>query len=1211
MAKRLDHEDYTVGWICPLEVEQIAAMEMLDEEHDKLPQPLSDHNAYSLGSIYGHNIVVAGLPQTGNCSAATVVTQLRMTFPNVRFGLLVGIGGGVPRTTDSGMIRLGHVVVSKPTGEHSGTVQYDHGKAKGGQFERTGALAPPPAVLLNAAQALAVRRSRKDSDPVHEDINRINTNRPGLRRFRFPGVENDHLYRPHSCPLQPDETFVVVHRGTIASGELVVKDAVLRDELAQKYDLLCFEMEAAGVLADFPCMVIRGISDYCDSHKNDQWHGYAAAAAAAYARQLCFHIPIAEVKRQASLDSTTYTLAFSLSAVSSVNRFIARGEELARMREALKWTGERRTAVVYGLGGMGKTQLTIAYIKRHRGDYSAVIWLNARDETSLKQSFQRVAQRILHEHPYVVYVKNAIANRDLDETIAAVKRWLDEPENNRWLVVYDNYDDVKFDDGDDAEECIGWAAEETSLDPGETNQPVAAVSKAYDIRAYLPETEHGAIIITTRSSIVKLGQCIRLQKLKDVNESLAILESTSNRTDLKLDSAAIELAQLLDGLPLALSTAGAYLDQVTTTCEEYLRLYQESWLRLQKNSPKLLSYNRAMYSTWDISYRHIELRSPSSAKLLQLWAYFDNEDLWYELLAEAGARGPAWLQELTEDVLEFNTAMRVLCEHGLAEANSSTKTSGAESRGYSVHGCVHSWMIHALGKQVSAEMDKKMAWAAIACVASHVPSTDQREYWLVQQRLLQHADRCITKMATGVAEKEEGWAFHILGGLYSAHGRLQVAEATYERALQGKEKAWGPDHTTTLNTINNLGLLYSAQDRLQEAEAMFERALEGYKKASGPDHMSTPMLHTVNNLGSLYKNQGRLQEAEAMYKRALQGKEKALGLDHTSTLDTVNNLGLLYLDLGRLREAETMFERAHQGYKKASGPDHMSGPMLHTVNNLGSLYMHQGRLQEAEAMYKRALQGREKAWGPDHTLTLNTVNNLGKLYLEQGRLQEAEVMFKQALQGYKKTWGPDHMSTSMCNTVGNLGSLYSNQGRLQEAEAMFKQALQGREKASGPDHMLTLNIVNNLGNLYKKQGRLQEAEAMHKRALQGREKALGPDHTSTLNTVNNLGALYSGLGRLQEAEAMYKRALQGYEKALPDRIGTHVPALNTLENLGNLYKRLDKATEASAYYKRALLGLGVVFGPHSERYARVSARASSLQSSQPSQGAAPSVEKSA
>ena len=90
---------------------------------------------------------------------------------------------------------------------------------------------------------------------------------------------------------------MVVHRGTVASGELVIKDAALRDQLANQYGVLCFEMEAAGALTDFPCMVIRGISDYSDSHKNNQWHGYAAAAAAAYARQLFFHMPIDEVKR--------------------------------------------------------------------------------------------------------------------------------------------------------------------------------------------------------------------------------------------------------------------------------------------------------------------------------------------------------------------------------------------------------------------------------------------------------------------------------------------------------------------------------------------------------------------------------------------------------------------------------------------------------------------------------------------------------------------------------------------------------------------------------------------------------------------------------------------------------------------------------------------------------------------------------------------------
>jgi len=317
------HKDYTVGWICPLEVEQTAALEMLDEEHEALPKPPTDHNVYTLGSICGHNVVIAGLHQPGNNPAATVVTQMRMTFPNLRFGLLVGIGGGVPVKTNNGMIRLGDVVVSKPAGEHSGAIQYDHGKAETGHFRRTGALAPPPAVLLNAAQDLAAQRARTHKDPIVENIKRMDTKIRGLRKYKYPGAAHDHLYRPDYTHLDPgvscdecgcnpaqrvqrvqrainneddDDPYVVVHRGTIASGGLVVKNGDLRDELAKQHGILCFEMEAAGALADFPCIVIRGISDYCDSHKNDQWHGYAAVAAAAYARQLFFHMPIDEVR---------------------------------------------------------------------------------------------------------------------------------------------------------------------------------------------------------------------------------------------------------------------------------------------------------------------------------------------------------------------------------------------------------------------------------------------------------------------------------------------------------------------------------------------------------------------------------------------------------------------------------------------------------------------------------------------------------------------------------------------------------------------------------------------------------------------------------------------------------------------------------------------------------------------------------------------------
>jgi nucleoside phosphorylase len=294
VAKRkFVYNDYTVGWICLLEVEQIAVLEILDEEYKRLLQPPTDYNIYSLGNIAGYNVVIAGLYQPGNNSAATVVTQIRMTFPNLKFGLLIGIGGGVPMKTDNRIVRLGDIVVSKPTGRHSGAIQYDHGKAKVGQFERTGALALPPAVLLNAVQDLAAKRARSRKDPVDKNIKRVDTSLRGLRRYKYPSSEQDYLYKPDyiyqkpgvpcdKCRYDPSQQvrratddrdnklYTVVYRGTIVSGELVVKDAVLRDQLAKEYGLLCFEMEAAGTLADFPCIVICRISDYCDLYKNDQ-----------------------------------------------------------------------------------------------------------------------------------------------------------------------------------------------------------------------------------------------------------------------------------------------------------------------------------------------------------------------------------------------------------------------------------------------------------------------------------------------------------------------------------------------------------------------------------------------------------------------------------------------------------------------------------------------------------------------------------------------------------------------------------------------------------------------------------------------------------------------------------------------------------------------------------------------------------------------------
>ncbi|EUC40537.1 hypothetical protein COCMIDRAFT_108565 [Bipolaris oryzae ATCC 44560] len=323
---RLAHDDYTVAWIVPLGVDSIAARLMLDTKHEKLPQSSIDHNVYELGSINGHNIVIASLPTTGNTSAATVVAQLRNTFKQIRFGLLVGTAG-VPARTDNGPIHLGDVIVSKPERDHSGAIQYDHGKILEGHFRRTGYLIPPPTVLLNAAQDLSTEQAITEDDLVAPHLQRIDTRLLTLQRYRYPGPDRDNLYRSdyshrveglpcHVCPCDPlqridryanenqDDDFqydrssrIVVHRGTVAAGEKVIKDGRLRDELYKAHDALCFDMEAAGVMNDFPCLVIRGISNYADSHKSDDWQGYASASAAAYARQLFFHMPANEVKQ--------------------------------------------------------------------------------------------------------------------------------------------------------------------------------------------------------------------------------------------------------------------------------------------------------------------------------------------------------------------------------------------------------------------------------------------------------------------------------------------------------------------------------------------------------------------------------------------------------------------------------------------------------------------------------------------------------------------------------------------------------------------------------------------------------------------------------------------------------------------------------------------------------------------------------------------------
>ena len=528
----------------------------------------------------------------------------------------------------------------------------------------------------------------------------------------------------------------------------------------------------------------------------------------------------------------------------------------------------------------------------------------------------------------------------------------------------------------------------------------------------------------------------------------------------KADPDAIALVKELDGLPLALSTAGAYLEHVTTSFSDYLRLHKASWLKLQATSPPLASYeDRSLYTTWQITLDQIEQENAASAKLLKLWAYFDRQDLWFELLRHGSSTDEEWMQVLTEDELSFNNAIRLLCNYGLVDPESSFPGI-YRSGGYSIHSCVHSWTIFVLNK----EWDQSLARLALTCVASKIPCTNMENWWLLQRRLLQHAIRQENFIMEGKVNSEGlDWTLHTLGDLYKDQGNLAKAEAMYIRALQGKEEALGPKYTSTLKTVNNLGLLYFDQGKLAKAEAMYIRALQGKEEVLGPKHTST--LMTVNNLGLLYSDQDNTADAKAMYIRALQGREEVLGLKNTYTLQTVNNLGVLYRNQGKLADAEAMFKRALQGYEEALGSKHTS--TLDTVNNLGILYSKQGKLAEAEAMSKRALQGREETLGLKHILTLDTVNNLGNLYKNQGKLAEAEAMYIRALQGYKDSLSPELLLSYLpaLNTMFTFGDLFLQTGRKDMAREMYSQALYGYTTVQEPSSKWCRQLEDRLHTL--------------------------------------------------------------------------------------------------------------------------------------------------
>ncbi|KAF3935527.1 hypothetical protein ABW19_dt0201550 [Dactylella cylindrospora] len=482
-------EDYTVGWICAIETEYTASVCFLDEEYaDENLEfvAVNDDNCYTLGRIRQHNVVIATLPygEYGECAATGVLKDMLHTFPNIRVALMVGIGGGAPNLKLKRDIRLGDIVVSTPGNGNGGVYQYDFGKSlQGREFENTGYLSPPPIILRTAVTKLKSDYKRK-GNRLEETIDNILQNNPNLQQdYGQPDRCTDKLYmsevthpegaegdcaticgdEPSKVVPRPERhgTNLVVHYGLIGSANQVMKDAILRDKLADEKQILCFEMEAAGLMNQFPCLIIRGICDYSDSHKNKQWQGYAAMTAAAYAKDLLCCIAPAKVQIEKKIvdvlssvsDIVTKTHA-EVHAIGNQVNHLALNQKREKIRNWLsppdpsinynqalqrrhkgtgswflegndykEWKKQGSFLWLNGIPGCGKTILSSSIIHDLLSEDNQVIYFYFDFRDAEKQSFKNMVSSLVFQ----LSCLQEVISSELDSLFASCSHGMQKP----------------------------------------------------------------------------------------------------------------------------------------------------------------------------------------------------------------------------------------------------------------------------------------------------------------------------------------------------------------------------------------------------------------------------------------------------------------------------------------------------------------------------------------------------------------------------------------------------------------------------------------------------------------------------------------------------------------------------------------------------------------------------------------------------------------
>ena len=698
-----------------------------------------------------------------------------------------------------------------------------------------------------------------------------------------------------------------------------------------------------------------------------------------------------------------YRIPFwNINNVSSPNPFFTGREDILRKLHTVPASRDEhrkhsprklpllhRPQALTGLGGIGKTQIALAYAYRFMHDYHTIVWLRADTLQTLRSDFAAIATLLnLPEKQQ--------ANQE--QSITVVKQWFTHM--TRWLLI--------FDDVDNAE----------------------------DIYHFLPSPCCGHILLTTRSQslapeigtqLIDVDEMVQEEAMDLLLQRAGIIEpaathSSATQAD---QSLARTISESLGRLPLALDQAGAYIQRTRCGLSRYYDSYQKKHETLLHYRGSGIMYRHTVASTWSLNVEKVREANPVAIDILSLYAFLHPDAIPEAILLECASSPGTTLTTIAGDLTAIDLAVEELLRYSLVRRNPATMTCA-----------VHPLVQTVVKNQMPEDSRKQWAERAVRAVNGVFPSVKYTT-WSQCERYLSHARTCVAHIAQwDIQSAEAARLLDLLGTYLLQHGQYSDAEELLQHGLKMREHLFGPRHLDVAHSLSNLGLLSYYQYQDTQSERLYKRALEIIERLSGSTH---PALVTVlNYLGDLYYNQDSYAQADSYYQRARTILKQTPEADPGDIATNLSNVGLNYYKQKRYEEAEPLFIQALNIDIEMFGSDH---PDVATrLTDLARLYHDLGKNSEAEALFQRALTIREQALGPSSLAVAGSLRFLARYYLDQGNDAEAEPLLNRAVSIVKQNLAPTNPLRSAI--VREYSDLLQEMGQAARARRLVSQEKQ-------------------------------------------------------------------------------------------------------------------------------------------------------------------------